>query len=101
MLNLEFTDDDHEYTDAEQQEVEIDALRTYLGKDDNEDEDVDLARLYTDETGQTWIGAKTSISQELTHKAEGDKPKVILPEIYKEFEDIFSKKASERFPEPR
>ena len=54
-----------------------------------------------DETGQTWIRAKTSVSQELAHKAEEDKPKVVLPEIYKKYEEIFSKKASKQFPEPR
>ena len=98
MSNLEFTDSDYKYMNTEWQEVKIDALRTYLGKDDNEDEGVDLAQLYMDETGQIWIRAKISVSQELAHKAEGDKPKVILLEIFKEYKEIFSKKASEWFP---
>ena len=94
MPDLEIIDDDYEYSDAKKQEVEIKVLETYLGKDDD-DEGVDLAQLYMDKTGQTWIRAKTSVLQELAHKAEGDKLKVILPEIFKEYKEIFSKKASE------
>ena len=68
MPSLEIVDDNYKYTDVKKQEVEIEVLRTYLDKNDYEDEGVDLARLYTDKSGQTWIRAKTSVSQELAYK---------------------------------
>ena len=42
-----------------------------------------------------------SISQELAHKTEGEKTKVILPEEYEEYRSVFEKKPSERMPERR
>ncbi|KAF8219381.1 hypothetical protein L208DRAFT_1340867 [Tricholoma matsutake] len=52
-----------------------------------------------------WIRAKTSVSQHLTHKKEGEpKQKTLdelLPKQYKEYRRIFEKEASERFPESR
>ncbi|KAF8227823.1 hypothetical protein L208DRAFT_1294857 [Tricholoma matsutake] len=52
-----------------------------------------------------WIRAKTSVSQHLTHKKEGDPEQKtldkLLPEQYKEYRWIFEKEASERFPESR
>ena len=47
------------------------------------------------------IRAKTSISQELAHKLEDEKPKpkTILPEAYDNYHEVFEKKPSERMPE--
>lgn len=54
------------------EEEEVDLLRTYLRKDDDEN---------------VWINAKTSISQELAHNADAKAAKleVELPKAYKEF----------------
>lgn len=55
----------------------------------------------------TWIQAKTSVSQELAHKYDGQEPQRIktleemVPEEYHEFLSVFEKKALERFPESR
>ncbi|KAF8224922.1 hypothetical protein L208DRAFT_1064880, partial [Tricholoma matsutake] len=52
-----------------------------------------------------WIRAKTSVSQHLTHKKEGDPEQKtldkLLPEQYREYRRIFKKEALERFPESR
>src|SRR6202023_286163 len=49
------------------------------------------------------IPAKMSISQELAHKIEDEKPKpkTILPEAYDDYHEVFEKKPSERMPERR
>jgi len=65
-----------------EKELEIDLMRTYLGDKD-----------------EAWIKAKTSISQELSHKMINDKAKVELPEVYAEYRMVFEKEASERMPE--
>ncbi|KAF8240649.1 hypothetical protein L208DRAFT_1064440, partial [Tricholoma matsutake] len=52
-----------------------------------------------------WIRAKTSVSQHLTHKKEGDPEQKtldeLLPKQYKEYQQIFEKEALEQFPESR
>jgi len=65
-----------------EEELKIDLMRTYLGDED-----------------EVWIKAKTSISQELSHKTINDKAKVELPEVYAEYRTVFEKEASERMPE--
>src|SRR6202023_3673506 len=49
------------------------------------------------------IRAKMSISQELAHKIEDEKPKpkTILPETYNDYREVFEKKPSKRMPERR
>ena len=64
----------------EEEPEEIDVLRAYLGKDEEED---------------IWIKAKTSISQDLVHKAESGKPKVELPAAFEDYRDVFEKEPSE------
>jgi hypothetical protein len=55
----------------------------------------------------TWIRAKTSISQQLAHdKADSNPEKKkslddLLPKAYHEYKSVFEKEASERFPESR
>ncbi|KAF8232696.1 hypothetical protein L208DRAFT_1065089, partial [Tricholoma matsutake] len=52
-----------------------------------------------------WIREKTSVSQHLTHKKEGDAEQKtlneLLPKQYREYRRIFKKEASERFPESK
>ena len=50
------------------------------------------------------IRAKTSISQSLAHKEESKTEKTfeeLVPKEYHQFQSVFKKKASERFPESR
>jgi len=61
-----------------EEELKINLMRTYLGDED-----------------EVWIKAKTSISQELSHKMIDDKAKVELPEAYAEYRMGFEKEASE------
>ena len=48
-----------------------------------------------------WIRVKTSTSQTLEHQKKKDEPPTILPDAYKQWESVFEKKASERFPSSR
>src|SRR4051794_21697469 len=50
-----------------EEEVDIRNLRSFLGKDDEEDDEEEQDRI--------WIRAKSSISQELAHKLEAERPK--------------------------
>jgi len=60
-----------------EEELKIDLMRTYLGNED-----------------KVWIKAKTSISQELSHKTIDDKAKVELLKVYTEYRTVFKKEAS-------
>ena len=69
----------------------------------NEEAFVDMITptLFEEGDEEIFIRAKTSISQELAHKTEGEKTKIILPEEYEEYRSVFEKKPSERMPERR
>ena len=79
---------------------EIDLLQAYLGKEDEN-------KIYPEldeeeiEVNKIWIQVKKSISQELTHNSSTEGPKVILPEAYTEYKDVFDKKTSQWLPEQR
>ena len=81
-------------------EDEINLLRAYLGKNDEEEiypemdeEEVEINKI------RIWV--KKSISQELAHNSSTERPKVILSEAYAEYKDVFNKKASQWLPEWR
>jgi len=60
---------------------------------------IDLMKTYLSDEDKVWIKAKTSISQELSHKIIDDKAKVELPEVYAEYRIVFKTEASEWMPE--
>ena len=75
-------------------EDKIDLLRAYLGKEDENEEypEMDEEEI---EVNKIWIQVKKSISQELAHNSSTERPKVLLPEMYAKYKDVFDKKASQ------
>ena len=77
---------------------EINLLWAYLGKEDEDEEypEMDEEEI---EVNKIWIQVKKSISQELAHNSSTERPKVLLPEMYAEYKDVFDKKVSQQLPE--
>ena len=72
------------------EEVDVRNLRSYLGKEDEENE--------KKEQEWIWVRTKRSISHKLAQKLAKEGPKVKLPKAFKDYQSVFEKKSSERLP---
>ena len=67
-------------------------------------DDLEEISIQTGEPEELWINLKISHSQTLAHEHSQKKDipvEEIIPKEYHEWLDVFDKKASERFPDPR